>query len=69
MILNALEGKALPIYGNGLNIRDWLYVEDHARALAAILAKGRPGETYNVGGGNEKTNLDVVRQICRQDVS
>ncbi|MBR0964679.1 dTDP-glucose 4,6-dehydratase [Bradyrhizobium diazoefficiens] len=64
MILNALEGKALPIYGNGLNIRDWLYVEDHARALATILAKGRPGETYNVGGGNEKTNLDVVRQIC-----
>ncbi|WP_448046360.1 dTDP-glucose 4,6-dehydratase [Bradyrhizobium liaoningense] len=64
MILNALEGKALPVYGNGLNVRDWLYVADHARALATILAKGRPGETYNVGGRNERTNLDVVRQIC-----
>lgn len=64
MILNGLEGKALPVYGNGLNIRDWLYVEDHARALAAILVKGRPGQTYNVGGRNEKTNLDVVQQIC-----
>lgn len=64
MILNALEGNPLPIYGNGLNVRDWLYVEDHARALATILAKGRPGQTYNVGGRNEKTNLDVVRQIC-----
>lgn len=64
MILSALEGKALPVYGNGLNVRDWLYVEDHARALGTILAKGRPGQTYNVGGRNEKTNLDVVRQIC-----
>jgi dTDP-glucose 4,6-dehydratase len=64
MILNALEGKALPIYGNGLNIRDWLYVEDHAHALASILTKGRPGQTYNIGGRNEKTNLEVVRQIC-----
>lgn len=64
IILNALEGKALPVYGNGLNIRDWLYVEDHARALATILVKGCPGQTYNVGGRNEKTNLDVVRQIC-----
>ncbi|MFT4116905.1 dTDP-glucose 4,6-dehydratase [Bradyrhizobium sp.] len=64
MILNALEGKALPVYGNGLNVRDWLYVGDHAQALATILAKGRPGQTYNVGGRNEKTNLDVVRQIC-----
>ncbi|MET4347002.1 dTDP-glucose 4,6-dehydratase [Bradyrhizobium sp. RT9b] len=64
MILNALDGEALPVYGNGLNVRDWLYVEDHARALATILAKGQPGQTYNVGGRNEKTNLDVVRQIC-----
>ncbi|WP_407118324.1 dTDP-glucose 4,6-dehydratase [Bradyrhizobium sp. LMG 9283] len=64
MILNALDRKALPVYGNGLNVRDWLYVEDHARALATILTKGRPGETYNVGGRNERTNLDVVRQIC-----
>jgi dTDP-glucose 4,6-dehydratase len=63
-ILNALEGKPLPVYGAGTNIRDWLYVEDHARALALILAKGRPGETYNVGGRNERRNIDVVRTIC-----
>lgn len=62
--LNALEGKALPVYGKGDNVRDWLYVEDHARALALIASKGRPGETYNVGGRNERTNLQVVEAIC-----
>jgi dTDP-glucose 4,6-dehydratase len=64
VILNALERKALPVYGDGSNVRDWLYVEDHARALGVILAKGTPGETYNIGGRNERANLDVVRQIC-----
>ncbi len=63
-ILNALEHKPLPVYGDGSNIRDWLFVEDHARALGVILAKGLPGHTYNVGGRNERANLDVVRQIC-----
>jgi len=63
-ILNALEGKPLPVYGNGSNVRDWLYVEDHARALHTILTKGRLGEKYNVGGGNERTNLAVVEAIC-----
>jgi dTDP-glucose 4,6-dehydratase len=63
-ILNALERKELPIYGNGMNIRDWLYVEDHARALYLILTRGRVGEKYNVGGHNERTNLDVVKSIC-----
>ena len=62
--LNALEGKPLPVYGKGDNIRDWLYVEDHARALALIASKGRLGETYNVGGQNERTNLEVVETIC-----
>lgn len=64
MILNALEGAELPIYGRGDNIRDWLFVEDHARALRCILAKGRVGQTYNIGGKTEKTNLEVVRHIC-----
>ena len=64
MILAALEGKPLPVYGAGANVRDWLYVEDHARALALILEKGRPGETYNIGGRNEQRNIDVVRRIC-----
>jgi dTDP-glucose 4,6-dehydratase len=64
IILNALEGKPLPVYGDGSNVRDWLYVEDHARALHLILTKGRPGETYNVGGRNERTNLEIVRSIC-----
>jgi dTDP-glucose 4,6-dehydratase len=64
-ILNAFEGKPLPVYGKGANIRDWLYVEDHARALYLILTKGRPGETYNVGGRNERTNLEVVQTICQ----
>jgi dTDP-glucose 4,6-dehydratase len=65
MILNAVEGEPLPVYGKGVNVRDWLYVEDHARALYLILTKGRPGETYNVGGRNEHTNLEVVQTICR----
>ncbi len=64
IILNALEGRALPVYGDGAQVRDWLYVEDHARALALILAKGRLGETYNIGGRNERRNIDVVRHIC-----
>ena len=62
--LNALEGKSLPIYGKGDQIRDWLHVDDHARALRLVLAKGKTGETYNIGGHNEKTNLDVVKTIC-----
>jgi dTDP-glucose 4,6-dehydratase len=64
VILNALDRKSLPVYGDGSNVRDWLFVEDHARALGVILAKGRPGETYNIGGRNERTNIEVVRQIC-----
>lgn len=62
--LNALAGRPLPIYGTGANIRDWLYVEDHARALWLALNRGRPGETYNIGGHNERTNLQVVQAIC-----
>ncbi|MDO6764808.1 dTDP-glucose 4,6-dehydratase [Agarivorans sp. 1_MG-2023] len=64
VILNALDAKALPIYGDGLQIRDWLYVEDHARALYQVVTTGEVGETYNIGGHNEKTNIDVVRTIC-----
>jgi len=64
MILNALENKPLPVYGTGQNVRDWLYVDDHARALRLILAKGVLGETYNIGGNSEMTNLDVVEAIC-----
>lgn len=64
MILNGLDGKDLPVYGDGSNVRDWLYVEDHARALLTIVQKGRVGETYNVGGRNERANLDVVHRIC-----
>jgi dTDP-glucose 4,6-dehydratase len=64
MILNALEGKPLPVYGDGQQIRDWLYVEDHARALVAALMLGRPGEAYAFGGGNELTNLALVRMLC-----
>ncbi|CDI11479.1 dTDP-glucose 4,6-dehydratase [Agrobacterium pusense] len=64
IILNALEGKPLPVYGNGTNIRDWLYVEDHARALWLIVQKGLAGEKYNVGGRNEQKNIDVVNCIC-----
>ena len=64
MILNALEMKALPVYGDGSNVRDWLFVDDHARALVTILERGRAGEKYNVGGRNERTNLEVVERIC-----
>ncbi|MBK8569129.1 MAG: dTDP-glucose 4,6-dehydratase [Nitrosomonadales bacterium] len=64
IILNACNGKPLPIYGKGDNIRDWLYVDDHARALRVVLERGRVGETYNIGGWNEKTNLEVVYEIC-----
>ena len=63
-ILNALHGKALPVYGQGENVRDWLYVEDHADALFQIVSRGRPDEKYNVGGGNERRNIDVVGRIC-----
>ncbi|EGQ9994061.1 dTDP-glucose 4,6-dehydratase [Vibrio vulnificus] len=64
MILNALEGKALPVYGDGMQIRDWLFVEDHARALYKVVTEGVVGETYNIGGHNEKANIDVVKTIC-----
>jgi dTDP-glucose 4,6-dehydratase len=64
MILNALEGKPLPVYGDGMQIRDWLYVEDHAAAIWLVLQRGRVGETYNVGGLNEKPNIEIVRTIC-----
>ena len=64
VILNALEGKPLPVYGDGLNVRDWLYVEDHVRALVLVLTKGRVGQSYNVGGRSERTNLQVVETIC-----
>lgn len=65
VILNALEGKALPIYGNGQQVRDWLFVEDHARALYTVATQGQVGETYNIGGHNEKQNIEVVRTICQ----
>jgi dTDP-glucose 4,6-dehydratase len=64
MILNARERKPLPVYGDGQNVRDWLYVEDHCTAIATVLARGRVGETYNIGGWNEKRNLDIVGMIC-----
>ncbi|MGO3406069.1 dTDP-glucose 4,6-dehydratase [Marinomonas sp.] len=64
VILNALSGKALPVYGDGSQIRDWLYVEDHARALVKVAVEGRVGETYNIGGHNEKRNIDVVQTVC-----
>ena len=64
MILNALDGKPLPIYGDGGNVRDWLHVEDHCAGILLVLAKGRPGEKYNIGGGNERTNLEIVDRIC-----
>ncbi|HIF9186762.1 TPA: dTDP-glucose 4,6-dehydratase [Photobacterium damselae] len=64
MILNALEGKQLPVYGNGMQIRDWLYVEDHASALYTVVTQGEIGETYNIGGHNEKANIEVVKTIC-----
>jgi len=64
MILNALNGKPLPVYGDGQNVRDWLYVEDHCEAIAAVLQRGRVGQTYNIGGWNEKRNLEIVETIC-----
>lgn len=64
MILNALAGKSLPIYGDGMNVRDWLYVEDHCSAILLVLEKGKIGETYNIGGHNEKSNLEIVHRIC-----
>jgi dTDP-glucose 4,6-dehydratase len=64
MVLNALEGKPLPVYGDGGNVRDWLYVGDHCSAIRSVLARGRLGETYNVGGGAERRNLDVVKRVC-----
>jgi dTDP-glucose 4,6-dehydratase len=64
MILNALEGKPLPVYGDGQNVRDWLYVDDHCEAIATVLDRGRPGETYNIGGSNEQRNLEIVETIC-----
>lgn len=64
VILNALEGKPLPVYGDGAQVRDWLFVEDHARALVEVVSRGRVGETYNIGGHNEQTNLAVVQAIC-----
>ena len=66
MIANALEDKPLPVYGEGLNVRDWLYVEDHCRAIDLILQKGRVGEVYNVGGHNEMRNIDIVKLICKE---
>jgi dTDP-glucose 4,6-dehydratase len=65
MILNALEGKPLPVYGEGRNVRDWLYVQDHCEAIWAVIEKGRVGETYNIGGNCQKMNIDVVRTLCR----
>jgi len=64
MILNARDGKPLPVYGDGKNVRDWLYVEDHCEAIATVLRLGKPGETYNVGGWNEKPNIEIVQSIC-----
>jgi dTDP-glucose 4,6-dehydratase len=64
MLLNALEGKPLPIYGDGGNVRDWLHVEDHCAGILLVLATGRPGEKYNIGGGNERTNLEIVDRVC-----
>lgn len=64
VIVNALAGKPLPVYGDGLNVRDWLYVKDHCAAIREVLARGRVGETYNIGGWNERTNIDIVRTIC-----
>ena len=64
MILNAVAGRPLPVYGDGQNVRDWLFVEDHCKALRAVLAQGRTGETYNIGGGNQKPNVEIVECIC-----
>lgn len=64
VILNARDGKPLPVYGDGKNVRDWLYVEDHCDAITTVLARGKPGETYNIGGWNEKPNIEIVQMIC-----
>jgi len=64
MILNAIEGKPLPVYGDGLNVRDWLYVDDHCQAIETVLERGTVGECYNVGGNTERTNIDIVKTIC-----
>ena len=64
MITNALQGKPLPVYGDGLNVRDWLYVEDNCRGIDIVLHKGKIGEVYNIGGGNEWKNIDLVNLIC-----
>jgi dTDP-glucose 4,6-dehydratase len=64
IILNARDGKPLPVYGDGQNVRDWLYVEDHCEAIAAVLARGKVGQTYNIGGWNEKRNIDIVETVC-----
>jgi len=64
MVFNAINHKPLPIYGHGQNIRDWLYVEDHCRAIALVLFNGKIGSTYNIGGGNQPTNLEIVTKIC-----
>lgn len=65
LIINILEGKQLPIYGDGLNVRDWLYVDDHCRGIDLVLQKGKPGEVYNIGGNNEWKNIDIVKLVCR----
>lgn len=65
MVINALEGRPLPVYGTGMNVRDWLHVEDHARALKMMAERGEPGEVYCVGGGSERTNLQIVHEVCR----
>lgn len=64
IILNALNGRSIPVYGDGMNVRDWLFVADHCRAIDAVLQRGKTGETYNVGGNGERTNIDIVRTIC-----
>lgn len=66
MIINALSDKPLPVYGEGVNVRDWLYVKDHCRAIDLIIHKGRVGEVYNVGGHNEMKNIDIVKLICKE---
>ena len=66
MIINALKNKPLPVYGKGINVRDWLYVEDHCRAIDLIIHNGRNGEIYNVGGNNEMRNIDIVKMVCQK---
>jgi dTDP-glucose 4,6-dehydratase len=66
IIIRAMSGQELPVYGDGSNVRDWLFVEDHARALRTVFERGRPGETYNIGGNSERANIEVVRTICRE---